>query len=109
MSLGPPAALLAYHHKDWLQEPKIDPRLADGQLLMFTAKWCGACQRMKPVAADLSREGFDIRTIDVDSNQQKAQRYGIRSIPTFVLVRNGQEVRRQNGAVSADALRRMWR
>ncbi|MCC7083960.1 MAG: thioredoxin family protein [Pirellulales bacterium] len=109
LTLGPPAALIAVHHREWFGGgPPIDPHLADGQLLVFTADWCGACQRMKPVIADLSREGFDVRTFNVDRNREKAERYGIRSIPTFVLVRGGKEVRRMSGTTSAPTLRRMW-
>jgi thiol-disulfide isomerase/thioredoxin len=110
LALGPPAALMAYHHKEWLKEPPpIYPGTVDGQLLVFTADWCGACRHMKPVVAELSREGFDVRTFNVDTNRDKAQKYGVRSIPTFVLVRDGKEVRRQSGATSADKLKQIWR
>jgi thiol-disulfide isomerase/thioredoxin len=110
LAIGPPAALLAYHHEKWLKEPPpITPGTADGQLVVFTADWCGACKAMKPIVADLYRQGFDVRVYNVDSNREKAERYGIRSIPTFVLVRGGVEVRRQSGMMSVEKLKRMWR
>jgi thioredoxin 1 len=109
LALGPPAALVAYHHQDWLQERSIEPGTANGQLLFFTADWCGACKHMKPVVAELDREGFDIQTLNVDRNRKKAQQYGIRAIPTFVLVRDGKEVRRQSGVSSAEKLKQIWR
>jgi thiol-disulfide isomerase/thioredoxin len=110
LTLGPPAALIAYHHKDWLSKgPPIDPRIVDGQLLVFTSDWCGACKCMKRTVADLSHEGFDVRIFNIDSNREKAERYGVRSIPTFVLVRNGKEVRRTSGVMSGDELKELWR
>jgi thiol-disulfide isomerase/thioredoxin len=110
LALGPPAALMAYHHKTWLREPSpINPGTAHGQLLVFTADWCGACRHMKPVVAELYREGFDVQTLNVDKNRDKAQQYGVRAIPTFVLVRDGKEVRRQSGVTSAEKLKQIWR
>jgi thiol-disulfide isomerase/thioredoxin len=108
LAIGPPLVLLAYHHEKSEARP-ILPGTADGQLVVFTADWCGACKAMKPIVADLYRQGFDVRVYNVDSNREKAERYHIRSIPTFVLVRGGQEVRRESGAMSIDSLKRMWR
>lgn len=109
LAIGPPAALIAYHHKEWLQEQPIYPSTADGQLLVFTADWCGACRHMKPVVAELYREGFDVQTLNVDANREKAQKFGVRGIPTFILVRDGKEVRRQTGVTSAERLKQIWR
>ena len=64
---------------------------------------------MKPVVAKQQDEGFDIRTVDIEKHQGKAIRYGIGSIPTFVLVRDGQEVRRSSGVMSSDDLKQIWR
>jgi thiol-disulfide isomerase/thioredoxin len=108
LAIGPPLALLAYQYEKVESRP-IMPGTADGQLVVFTSDWCGACKQMKPIVADLYRQGFDVRTYNVDSNREKAERYRIRSIPTFVLVRGGQEVRRESGVMSVDGLKRMWR
>lgn len=110
LAIGPPLAVFAYHQKRLESErPAIEPGLVDGSLLYFTAKWCGACRHVKPAVAELYREGFDVRTIDIDSHRDKAARYKIRGIPTFVLVRNGEEVRRHTGVASPEKLREMWR
>jgi thioredoxin 1 len=79
----------------WRSKPKhVDANLARGEVLVFDANWCGACRAMKPVVAQLQGEGFDIREVDVDKNRADAMRFSVHSIPTFILVRDGQEVRR---------------
>jgi hypothetical protein len=66
-------------------------------------------QAMKPTVVKLQDEGFDIRSVDVDKHQEQAMKYGIGSIPTFVLVRDGQEVRGSSGVMSSDDLKQIWR
>ncbi|MGD9856425.1 MAG: trypsin-like peptidase domain-containing protein [Planctomycetaceae bacterium] len=75
-----------------------------GEVLDFSATWCGPCQQMAPIVSKLEREGYHIRQVDVDSNRALANQFGIRSIPAFVLVVDGQEVRRLVGAVSEEDL-----
>jgi thioredoxin 1 len=108
LAIGPPVAILLYHYEDLKPKP-VDPATASGHVLFFTADWCGVCQRVKPVVSQLRREGFDIRTVNVDARQNEAMKYGIHGIPAFVLVRDGEEVRRTSGGVSADELRELFR
>lgn len=71
------------------------------QLLEFGAKWCGPCRQMEPVISALAREyagRVQLRVIDVDDDPALAQRYDVRSMPTFVLLRDGREVGRIVGA-----------
>lgn len=63
---------------------------------------------MHSAVAELESEGFPIRTIDVRYRGEKAMQYGIRSVPTFVYVRNGQELSRDSGVLSADEMKDMF-
>jgi len=60
----------------------------------FSATWCGPCKVFKPVMTEIVSEGHTVEFIDVDQEQDKAQQYGVRSIPTVVIEENGVEVDR---------------
>ncbi len=71
----------------------------------FWAGWCAPCQTMAPVvdAAALNlRPRARVAKMEVDQNQQTAGRFGIRSIPTIILFRDGQEADRVSGAMQAN-------
>ena len=63
-------------------------------LVDFTAAWCPPCRVMKPVLAELAAERPDLRfvQIDVDANQDAAAKYGVMSMPTFMVFKGGQPV-----------------
>jgi thioredoxin 1 len=68
----------------------------------FWAPWCGPCRMTEPVLEKLSREmtgKLVIAKVNVDENPSVAQRYGIQSIPTMMVVKNGQIVDRWMGAL----------
>ena len=60
----------------------------------FTAAWCAPCRVMGPVLEELAAERDDVRFVklDVDSNQATAARYGVMSMPTFVVFDGGEPV-----------------
>ena len=66
----------------------------------FGATWCGPCKAFKPVMQEIASDGYFIEFIDVDKEENKAQNYGIRSVPTVVIEQGGQEVSRFTGALS---------
>jgi thioredoxin 1 len=68
----------------------------------FSATWCGPCKVFKPVMTEIANEGHSVEFIDVDQEQNKATKYGIRSVPTTVIEENGKEVSRFVGAIPKD-------
>ena len=68
------------------------------KLLYFSADWCGPCKMVGPVMEELKSERYDVQKIDVDSNQELPQQFGIRNIPTVVLTIDGVDSGRKVGA-----------
>ena len=67
--------------------------------LLFSASWCGPCQTLKPVMEQVSKT-IPVTKIDVDTDAQTVSDYGVRSIPTVVLIKDGREVKRFTGVQS---------
>jgi len=68
----------------------------------FSATWCAPCRMLNQVMGDVkSQVNVPINDIDVDANPQVAQQYGVRSVPTVVIEKDGQEVQRFVGVQPA--------
>lgn len=70
-------------------------------LLDFWASWCGPCRMVGPILDEIAAERSDIKVckINVDEQPALAAQFGVMSIPTLVVVKNGQEVNRSVGAM----------
>ena len=71
-------------------------------LVDFSAEWCGPCKMMPPILKAV-KEIFDDRVtvikVDVDRNKELALHYGIRSVPTLIIFKNGNVLWRQSGVI----------
>lgn len=75
-------------------------------LIDFWASWCGPCKMMLPIVEELAEERKDIKVckVNVDEEPELAIKYNVMSIPTFMVVKNGEVTTRKVGGQSKDAL-----
>ena len=68
-------------------------------LVDFFATWCGPCKMLGPVLEDMAsdRDSIDIVKVDIDESMNLARQYGIMSVPTLVLFKDGQVVAQTSG------------
>lgn len=80
-------------------------------LIDFWATWCGPCRMQAPILVQLEQEydeeEFRIAKMDVDENPETPQQFGIMSIPTLMLKKDGQVVEKAVGVHSKEQLRQM--
>ena len=88
--------------KEVLQSDKI-------VLVDFYADWCGPCKMLSPVVDSVANENADIKIVkvNVDNAQDLAIKYQVMSIPTLVVIKNGQEINRSVGVVSKSEIEEM--
>ena len=67
------------------------------KLLYFSADWCGPCKQLGPIMEELSQAGMDVQKINIDTNQEAADGFNIRNIPTVVLTVGGVDFGRKVG------------
>ena len=85
----------------------FDELVSSGVVLVdFFAEWCGPCRMLGPVLADFASSRSDIKIvkINVDEEGELARRFGVMGIPTMVLFKDGNEVKKNVGFMSLDEL-----
>jgi thioredoxin-like negative regulator of GroEL len=73
------------------------------RILRFTASWCGPCKSMA-MNLETANLGFPIEVVDIDVHPDVAQEYGIRSVPTLVLMDENTEIKRLIGSRTVNQL-----
>lgn len=75
-------------------------------LVDFYADWCGPCKMLSPIVEAVAKETENIKfvKINVDEAQELAMQYNIMSIPTLVLIKDGQEINRKVGLIDKSEL-----
>ena len=90
-----------------LTSENFDSTVSDGVVLIdFWAPWCGPCRMIAPVIDELAEEyegKAKICKVNTDEQQELAMRFGIRSIPTIIFMKNGEIVDQMIGAASKAA------
>lgn len=78
-------------------------------LIDFYATWCGPCQMVAPLVAEIAAENDSCKVckVDVDAAPELAQRFGVSSIPTLVVIKNGQLTAKTVGAKPKEAILEM--
>ncbi len=67
-------------------------------LVDFFATWCGPCRMLSPILEQVASEtDAEILKVDIDESMDLARRFGIMSVPTMILFKNGEEVNRMTG------------
>lgn len=77
-------------------------------LIDFYADWCGPCRAMSPIVEEIAQElegKIKVGKINVDNNQDLAMEYGVMSIPTFIVFKNGKNIKTVVGSRSKEELK----
>ena len=71
------------------------------ELWDFYADWCGPCQMLKPTIEEFEKAHPEIKvkSINIDEEEELAEKYGVSSIPCLVVMKDGEEVRREVGVM----------
>lgn len=88
-------------------EENFNELTSSGKVLVdFFATWCGPCKMLGAILEELSEERNSVKIvkIDVDENPNLARQFGVMSIPTMYLFKDGKEISKQNGFMPKEEL-----
>ena len=74
------------------------------QLIKFSASWCQPCKSLAGNFKHVNLGEVELVNIDIDENFEEANKYGIRSVPTMILIEDGVEKKRTSGVLMADKI-----
>ena len=77
------------------------------QIIYFYGTFCNPCKSFRPTIESISRE-IPVRFVDVDAEPQLVAEYGIRNVPTIVIVQNGQTVNKASGVLTESQVRNLF-
>lgn len=77
------------------------------KILYFSASWCQPCKNFKPIMEQVSRE-LPVQFVDIDASPQLVAEYGVRSVPTIVILNNGQVASKQAGVLTESQIKSLW-
>ncbi|WP_435157829.1 thioredoxin [Haladaptatus sp. DFWS20] len=87
---------------------ELDEFVANGDVILadFYADWCGPCRMLEPIVKRLASDtDATVAKVDVDTNPQLANSFGVRGVPTLVLFADGEQVEKIVGVQSEEQLR----
>jgi thioredoxin 1 len=71
----------------------------------FTADWCSPCKRVRPIVEEINKDSANkFKIIDVDSEMELVRAFEIKSVPTFIIIKDGEIVSRSTGSQTKDTL-----
>jgi thioredoxin 1 len=74
----------------------------------FTADWCAPCKRVRPIVEEINKDSvIKFKIIDVDSEMELVKAFEIKSVPTFIVIKNGEIVSRSTGSQTKNVLLEM--
>ena len=86
-----------------LTSQNFNQEISNNDLLLvdFWAEWCGPCKSMHPIFTRMAKKYKQVRfaRVNVDNDQDIAMKYGVQSIPTFIMFKNGEIANQMVGAV----------
>ena len=91
-------------------ESEFNNLVSNGIVLVdFYATWCGPCKMLSPIIDEVAQENDDIKVVkvNVDESSDIALEYKVMSIPTLVVIKNGQEVARSIGVIDKSEIKNM--